>query len=341
MSANSIGRNDPCPCGSGKKYKKCCLAKDVAAEVQSSGAPVGQSLGEALKGHDFDNVEEAQQFAAQFQSAHNRQGIDDFHGISSEQMHLLLNAPFSSPQLVEFPALLPSRPDAPAILLYEMLRDAIGEKGLKATARGNLPRNFCREVAAEYYRDIPDPMERSFTQFEIHRETDFPDMEKLRFILEGGGLLKLRAGRWMLTSRCRQLEKEGGSAAVYPAMLKTFTSLINWGYWDGYEELGIVQRSFAWSLFLLQQESREARSAAYYGEQFLRAFPAATMGLHETPYRTPEQEVMYCFRIRFLDRFAAWFGLIDRSFEESGMTISNPFTLTGRPLLWDAVRFHV
>jgi hypothetical protein len=22
-----IGRNDPCPCGSGKKYKKCCLRK--------------------------------------------------------------------------------------------------------------------------------------------------------------------------------------------------------------------------------------------------------------------------------------------------------------------------
>lgn len=22
------GRNDPCPCGSGKKYKKCCGAKD-------------------------------------------------------------------------------------------------------------------------------------------------------------------------------------------------------------------------------------------------------------------------------------------------------------------------
>ena len=23
-----VGRNDPCPCGSGKKYKKCCLGKD-------------------------------------------------------------------------------------------------------------------------------------------------------------------------------------------------------------------------------------------------------------------------------------------------------------------------
>ena len=26
------GRNDPCPCGSGNKYKKCCLMKDEAAE---------------------------------------------------------------------------------------------------------------------------------------------------------------------------------------------------------------------------------------------------------------------------------------------------------------------
>ena len=23
-SDRSVGRNDPCPCGSGKKYKKCC-----------------------------------------------------------------------------------------------------------------------------------------------------------------------------------------------------------------------------------------------------------------------------------------------------------------------------
>lgn len=28
--SNKVGRNDPCTCGSGKKYKKCCGAKDVA-----------------------------------------------------------------------------------------------------------------------------------------------------------------------------------------------------------------------------------------------------------------------------------------------------------------------
>ena len=27
----SIGRNDPCPCGSGKKYKHCCAMRDAHA----------------------------------------------------------------------------------------------------------------------------------------------------------------------------------------------------------------------------------------------------------------------------------------------------------------------
>ena len=29
MSGKSVSRNDPCPCGSGTKYKHCCYRKDV------------------------------------------------------------------------------------------------------------------------------------------------------------------------------------------------------------------------------------------------------------------------------------------------------------------------
>ena len=40
-----VGRNDPCPCGSGKKYKKCCEARlgpkrHFQASVISSGKGV-------------------------------------------------------------------------------------------------------------------------------------------------------------------------------------------------------------------------------------------------------------------------------------------------------------
>ncbi len=36
--AGKIGRNDPCPCGSGKKYKKCCLGKNNPVGLPA-GAP--------------------------------------------------------------------------------------------------------------------------------------------------------------------------------------------------------------------------------------------------------------------------------------------------------------
>jgi hypothetical protein len=32
---NRPGRNEPCHCGSGKKYKHCCLAADEEAELAS------------------------------------------------------------------------------------------------------------------------------------------------------------------------------------------------------------------------------------------------------------------------------------------------------------------
>jgi len=31
VQTQKVGRNDPCPCGSGKKYKNCCMRKDMAA----------------------------------------------------------------------------------------------------------------------------------------------------------------------------------------------------------------------------------------------------------------------------------------------------------------------
>ncbi len=30
---SKIGRNDPCPCGSGEKYKKCCMQNTIEQQV--------------------------------------------------------------------------------------------------------------------------------------------------------------------------------------------------------------------------------------------------------------------------------------------------------------------
>lgn len=36
LPLEKIGRNDPCPCGSGKKYKRCCLDKHIAAKHEKT-----------------------------------------------------------------------------------------------------------------------------------------------------------------------------------------------------------------------------------------------------------------------------------------------------------------
>jgi hypothetical protein len=45
-AASKVGRNDPCPCGSGKKYKRCCEAKDRAREASPY---AGMTMDEALE----------------------------------------------------------------------------------------------------------------------------------------------------------------------------------------------------------------------------------------------------------------------------------------------------
>jgi hypothetical protein len=66
-----VGRNDPCPCGSGKKYKQCCLAKEKAtpgisglkkkftAKLLSQPKPI--DLMERTFGAAIENIEKEQQ----------------------------------------------------------------------------------------------------------------------------------------------------------------------------------------------------------------------------------------------------------------------------------------
>src|SRR5262252_9152786 len=48
-----VGRNDPCPCGSGKKYKKCCLpSQSVPAPAAATAAPEIPDFDLLLEGDD-------------------------------------------------------------------------------------------------------------------------------------------------------------------------------------------------------------------------------------------------------------------------------------------------
>lgn len=48
MSA-ALGRNDPCHCGSGRKYKQCCLAKDEAEAREARMKAAEERLGATVE----------------------------------------------------------------------------------------------------------------------------------------------------------------------------------------------------------------------------------------------------------------------------------------------------
>ena len=50
-----LGKNDPCHCGSGQKYKKCCHAKDDAArmaELNANAAAAKAAVAEEAPGDE-------------------------------------------------------------------------------------------------------------------------------------------------------------------------------------------------------------------------------------------------------------------------------------------------
>jgi mRNA-degrading endonuclease RelE of RelBE toxin-antitoxin system len=45
-----VGRNEPCPCGSGKKYKKCCMGRTLPASVPANSTSTGEQADQGALG---------------------------------------------------------------------------------------------------------------------------------------------------------------------------------------------------------------------------------------------------------------------------------------------------
>ncbi|MBN1625674.1 MAG: SEC-C domain-containing protein [Deltaproteobacteria bacterium] len=338
MTDRVPGRNDPCPCGSGKKYKKCCMGRERTGTSNSDTADVFDELRQAIEGQKFSSIQEAQAFADLFMQKHNQEPIEAFHGISREQMHRILYSPFTSPQIVSFPDRLDTTPSAPILSLFSMLVDAIGDKGMKPTAKGNLPRNFCREAAMSYWGEETYLENTLFCG--INREEDFFEMHITRIIAGIAGLVRKYKGRFMLSRNCRSLMSKMGLAGIYPRLFRAYVEKFNWGYCDRYPDIFFIRHSFLFTLYLLKRYGGTWHPQTFYEDCFLRAFPMLLDHVEPTPFYTPEQEIRSCYTLRAMKRFARFLGLA-----EVEALIKKPYEKECRirklPLLEDAVRFHL
>ncbi len=330
----SVGRNDPCPCGSGKKYKYCCLEKQ-----NSPFSPDPEDFEQLLKGGEFDSMEEMQAFVNQFMNMENASPIDDFDGLSSDQVHQLLYSPLDSPDCATFFNVQEKDLKAPVMTLFSMLFEAMGEKGLKATAKGNLPRQFCRDKAAIFWAEQGE--DSFFEPEKIRSEVEFSEMHYLRIVAELAELVGKEKGKFVISKKCRTLLNEEGMAGIYRRLFIAYTQNFNWGYCDRYPEVHFFQQSFLYTLFLLQKYGGKMRHQRFYEDKFLQAFPSIESEMPETAYSDKQQIARDCYFHRSFYLFARFFGLAELTKDDE----KDPrrwvaYLITKRPLLDKLITFH-
>ena len=314
------------------------MEKDKSAPSGCGAAEVSEGLREAMEGRQFNSLAEVQAFAASHTQQRNQRPLGEFHGLSPEQMYRMLYFPFTSPEWVGFPEVLSTTPTAPILSLFGLLVEAIGEQGLKPTAKGNLPQKFCREAALTYWGE--ETWRENTRYRSINREEDFFDLHVTRLVAELAGLIRKYKGRFILSRDCRSLLNAEGMSAVYPRLLRAYIEQFNWGYRDGYPEIRFIQSTFLFTLYLLTLYGDTWRPQVFYEDSFLHAFP---MVLQEVPQDTliaPDEAVRSCYTWRTLVHFAGFLGLAAVE-PVSEKLLCREYRVKALPLLHDAVQFHI
>jgi hypothetical protein len=126
------------------------------------------------------------------------------------------------------------------------------------------------------------------------------------------GLIKMQHKKFSLTRKGQHLVEKGFEAQHFLLLLKNYMHKFNWGFRDGYPEMGIIQQSVIFSCYLLHRRAGGFIHTDELGDFFIRAYPMVLDTLKDyRPYDSPEQTVRNAFALRFIERFCEYFGLVE------------------------------
>jgi hypothetical protein len=290
-----------------------------------------------IGGQRFGSIEEVQAVLDQYQQQKNTDPVDDFHGLSSEQMHHFLHMPFETPELITFPPVLEKEPESKAAFILSMLIEGIGEDGLKLTTKGNLGQKFSQEASRDYYDRYPDSF---MAKLSVRSELNFEPLHAIRLTAQLAGLVRKYKGKLHLTKKCKKALNSNGLRELYPLLLQAYIRQFNWGYRDGFQEIPFIQQSFLFTLYLLHKYGCSWKPATFYSDNYLRAFPMILQEIEQKRYEPPEDTLKHCFTLRALQRFTGFFGLVDLEQISEG-PLNREYRVRSTGLLDEMVHFHL
>ncbi len=211
-----LGRNDPCPCGSGKKHKHCCM--NTVSTKQH--AQIFDDITQTLAMNPELSLDELNLVAEQTIAARNNQADSDFCGLCPTQISNWLYAPFNELTKVTFntPADLSSSPVMSYLAL--IFTEAMQQGGsIKATAKGNLPAKLVKQASEllPNFAVSKYPIHISISEFAGSNEDKFNALHSRVLWLMLPVLFTIKVAIFILKNRCK--------SCIKPRGLMLFTSL--------------------------------------------------------------------------------------------------------------------
>ncbi len=314
-----IQRNVPCPCGSGKKYKHCCISKvssSVKSEKKESQEDSMTSTKELTENEaapqDADNSVDHNQSQTN-DTKPSEESIDESPILSEDQMHKILTLSFEkNSDIVSLNSNISDKDmqQIPALNQAWYFLTKLKELGpIKATQKGNLSKQFVLDLHEGLFKDYVEDGSK------VNKEMDCLPIHNTRVFLLEAELIQLDKSKYSLTEKAQQFTEQSNFTALYKELFLAKAEKSNWGTHDDYTELATIQQSLIFNLYLLSKMAGDWIKGEEIGKIYLKAYPDLKNEV-TSDLLSQEKQIYNCFAVRFLKNFAVEMGLLESKFEE-------------------------
>ena len=268
-----------------------------------------------IENKKLSSFEEIKKELDQFFYTYNEKPVDDFLGLSPIQMRCIYS-PFSltndifvfkygnhfEKKIKEIPFLEQA---------FYFLNRLYELEELKATQKGNLPKFFVMEFYQKFFLE-----ENSILK--PNKEDDLLDIKRLKHILNMIGLIRKRKNKFYLTKKGKNLIKDKKIKELFNELVMALFNKWNWGAFDAYSELPLIQSSAVFGIHLLNKKAKNWVSEEELGNLFFKAFPDLVFEVNKKSYFDPQTEIINCFNARFIEDVCLPMGFIDKKIKNKG-----------------------
>lgn len=298
------GRNDPCPCGSGKKYKRCCMDS-----ISKQHAEVFDDFAQTVAMNPNLTLDELNVVAQHRINERNNRPNADFCGLSPTQMANWLYAPFNELAWVTIntPDDLSSSPVMRYLAL--ILDEAMHNQGsFKATSKGNLSAKLVKRASdlLPEFAVAEFETEPSISEYMGSNEDKFNALHYVRVLAELAGIIYCKGGRFHVKKAAQKKYQSQGIHAFFKPMLEAAIYQYNWGYLDSWGH-NVDLRTF-WLFMLWRLQSHSSIDTLI--EEVCIAFPDLLRQFPTDEYHSPQDQLRMLIELRFISRFLQFWGFV-------------------------------